>query len=518
MSLEAQNVTVSMPPKNIIIMIGDGMGFEHINATMFYCGNQEKNVWNEFPVKLAASTSPAGFGYDPSRAWREKDYIIQHYTESAAAATAIATGFKTTENCLGLDANGFPLMNLTQLAEINGKATGIVTSVPFCHATPAGFSSHQKNRRDYGNIAVEMLLNTGIDVIMGCGHPEYDNDGNPEDTLKYDYFMNASLWHQINEEKTVIVLEGIKHVVQDANGDGTPDKWSFSDQREYLEEVIIGAETPSRLLFIAPVFETLAQERSGVTQIPFDIPIHLQIPTLQEMTEATLKILNNNKEGFFLMVEGGAIDWASHENDLPRMIEEQILFENTIQFVMDYLTVNNMWDETLLIVLADHECGYLTGGWSDSTGFVGVKDMGKGILPDAKYNYAYHTNHLIPFFAKGCYSNIFASLAADYDSVRGYYLDISDVHLGIQNAWGITADISPKLMYVCSGQQCKIQAYAPAPGSTYQWYVNDIPVIGSNSFEFVCVADEDFEVFCVVRSGGIDFTTHHTKVKVEKCN
>ena len=165
-------------PKNVIIMIGDGCGFNHLAAaSMYLTGKPGSLPFEQFPVRLAASTFSNGGSYDPARAWVDMEYVKQKPTDSAAAATALSTGVKTNNGMLGVDPDQAPVKHTLEYAEALGKATGVVTSVPLSHATPAGFSAHQAARSEYAGIAREMIERSGLDVLMGCGHPTYDEGG-----------------------------------------------------------------------------------------------------------------------------------------------------------------------------------------------------------------------------------------------------------------------------------------------------------------------------------------------------
>jgi alkaline phosphatase len=138
------------------------------------------------------------------------------------------------------------------------------------------------------------------------------------------------------------------------------------------------------------------------------------------MTKAALNVLDRNSKGFAVMIEGGAVDWANHADLAGRMIEEQIDFNNAVQAVVDYLDNNtrgNNWNNTLLVVTADHECGHLWGdgrvagstffdvngnGFFDhGTDYAHVKDNGVGKLPETWYHSGSHTNALVPLYARG---------------------------------------------------------------------------------------------------------------------
>ena len=189
--------------------------------------------------------------------------------------------------------------------------------------------------------------------------------------------------------------------------------------------------------------------------------MNANVPTLETMTKAALNVLDDNSAGFAVMIEGGAVDWAGHANQLDRLIEEQIDFNNAVQAVVDYLENNtngNNWGNTLLIVTADHETGYL---WGDGTGsffdvndngvfdegtdYAHVTNNGVGILPGASFHSGSHTNSLVPLFAKGAGSEAFnfciegrdPNLKAIYDlddSWNGKYIDNTCVYQVMKNA------------------------------------------------------------------------------------
>ncbi len=129
-------------PTNVIVLICDGWGYNYVDAASIYQhGQTGVQVYERFPVQFAMCTYPSGGSYDPQEAWSQFDYHPQRPTDSAAAATAMATDVKTHNGAIGVDTAGVPLKNIVQRAEELGKTTGVVTSVQFTHATPAGFES-----------------------------------------------------------------------------------------------------------------------------------------------------------------------------------------------------------------------------------------------------------------------------------------------------------------------------------------------------------------------------------------
>lgn len=414
--------------KNIIILISDGCGYNHVDAASYYqYGNTNKQVYEHFSVSLGMSTfmykskTPRVLGsYNPAAAWSDFWYVTGGYTDSAAAATAMSTGFKTFSGAIGMDIDENPLLHLMDYAESFGKATGVITSVEWTHATPAGFVAHNVSRNNYAAIGAEMVYDSGTDVIMGCGHPWYDRDGIPKATPNTFKFVGG-------ESTWLDLVAGIAG--GDADGDGIDDPWTFIQTREEFRALMAGP-TPKRVLGTAQVYQTLQQRRTDGTgkEAPFIVPLIVSVPTLEEMTKAALNILDNDRDGFVLMVEGGAVDWASHANQSGRVIEEEIDFNRSAEAVVDWVQSNSNWRETLVIVTGDHECGYLCGpGSAALKSMRPVVNNGKGILPGMEWNSGFHTNSLIPFYAKGTHARLFKARADKEDPVRGRYIDNTDV-------------------------------------------------------------------------------------------
>lgn len=409
-------------PQNIILLISDGCGFNQVEAARIYAhGQSDRLVFQNFPVRLAMSTYPAtGHGYDTLQAWQSFDYLLQKVTDSAASATALASGVKTRNGAIGVDTLGRPVESILERAESLGKATGVVTSVPFSHATPAAFVAHNESRGNYEEIAREMLGRSAADVIMGCGHPLFDESGRLASDTAYKYAGGKSFWDSLAAGK----------IGDDADGDGLPDPWTLISERADFERLATG-KTPARVVGIPKVRGTLQQGRAGDAQAaPFEVPFIETVPTLAGMTRAALNVLDDDPDGFFLMVEGGAVDWAGHENQSGRLIEEELAFTDAVQSVVDWVESESSWSNTLLIVTGDHETGYLTGP-ADSSGIAPIRlplvNKGKGLLPGMAWHSHGHTNSLIPFYAKGAGADLFERVVDGNDPVRGKYIDNTDV-------------------------------------------------------------------------------------------
>jgi alkaline phosphatase len=409
--------------KNIIIMISDGCGYNHIDAASLYqYGKTGVQPYENFPVKYGMSTYSSG-SYNPQLAWSDFRYVTKNTTDSAAAATAMSTGVKTYNSAIGVGRNKQPLKNVLERAEEVGKATGVVTSVQFSQATPAGFAAHNRSRNDYSGIAREMLQKSSADVIMGAGHPLFDNDGKRTSKTNYNYVGGISTWQGL--------LDGSLQVA-DADGDGEADPWNLIQERKDFQALMSG-DTPKRVCGVAQVAATLQQSRSGNGKAdPYTAPFNESVPMLEEMTRGALNVLDNDKDGFFLMIEGGAIDWAGHANQSGRLIEEEIEFNKSVKAVVDWVERHSNWGETLLIVTGDHETGYLTGPGSGKKAasqpvWNTLQNNGANKLPGMQWNSDSHTNSLIPFFAKGDAAELFRSYADEKDPVRGLYIDNTEV-------------------------------------------------------------------------------------------
>jgi alkaline phosphatase len=470
--------------KNVILMVADGAGFNTWIATSMYQGKLFVQVYDaEGWVKLACctyplsqSTKPKGndtqdpaLVYDPAKVWAtpiqldttiKKDsdtedadatpapapaaktfagYVYQKasYTDSAAAATAMATGKKTYNNAINWSNRNQPLRGKTiaEMAKSAGKSVGVVTTVPWSHATPAALGgAHNVTRNDYVGIAKEMLNVPYLDVIMGAGHPDFNDDGAPRaKKQEYKYVGGPATWQQLTS--------------------GThPAGWKLVESKADFEALAAGP-TPCKVLGTAQVATTLQQCRgkaaaaaksakeaaagkaadkpaAKAAEKPFSRPFNRNVPTLAVISRAAINCLDKNPEGFYLMIEGGAVDWANHANQSGRMIEEQVDFLKAVEAVVDWVEKNSSWDDTLLILTADHETGLIWGPNSDKVAFEPLVDRGAGNVPGMKYNATRHSNSLVPLLARGAGSERFAALVVGTDKtaaakygISGQYVD-----------------------------------------------------------------------------------------------
>ncbi|MDX9942722.1 MAG: alkaline phosphatase [Bacteroidales bacterium] len=440
-------------PKNIIFFIGDGMGYNHVLAANYFeYGHEKAQPYEQDDwTRVASATYPAVIkqgedetlfsnGYSPRLAWSDPSYNTTDYTDSGAGGTALSTGRKTYNGSIGIGLDGDTLTLLSEVAKTLGKSAGVVSSVHMSHATPASFSTHNHYRGNYEEIARYMLFNTRLDLILAPGNPDFSDDAKASENNDR-YVGGREIWQQLsaNDGRIEFNAGPQSFRVKDSNGDGQPDPWTLIQTREDFVKLASGAG-PARVLGIPQVNSTLQQGRSkGDNEtLPYSRPLLENIPSLTEMTRAALNVLSQNDKGFFVMIEGGAIDWASHDNHMGRLIEEQIDLNNSIKAAIDWVETNSSWEETLIIITADHETGYLTGPAHPEQVNAPVVNNGKGRLPQAKFNFGNHTNTLVPLYVKGPGQELFRLAAGEKDPVRGPYLQNVQIPQTIFLMWGKT--------------------------------------------------------------------------------
>ena len=284
-------------PRNIILMIGDGMGFGQVSAYRQYQDDPttpalEPTVFDDLLVGTLA-TRPSDGG----------DSI----TDSAAGATAYACGLKTRNGAIGVDADGKPCLTVLELARQRGKRTGIVVSSQLTHATPAAFYAHAASRKQIAEIAGQFLLPSGApatDLALGGGAEDF----------------SAEQRLQLNKAGVTIVAS-----------------WP---------EVL----SAKRL----PLFGTFA-----AAGLPMAIDRPAGQPSLAQLTAQALPLLGDREQGFFLLIEGSQIDWASHANDIVGTLSEMQDFADAVAVAQRYAAAH---PDTLLVITADHETGGLSLG------------------------------------------------------------------------------------------------------------------------------------------------------------
>jgi len=305
-----KNYPPPLPVKNIILLIGDGMGFEHIRATgMYLNGAAGTLVFESFPYFAQVTTFAAG----------------NVVTDSAAASTAMATGHKVNEGVISvaLPGDSHELYTILEYVRDHGLSTGLVTTTNITSATPAGFGAHTTTREDTSGIAYDYLNQTRPNVLFGGG-----GYGLSKSTAQ------AAGYTVVTDQDTLLALN---------------------------------TEQYSRV-----------SGQFGTGSLHYEYEGMSSQPHLSQMAAAAFNILDNDPDGFFVMVEGGLIDHAASANDIKLMIGEVVEFNNTVQAAINYA---NTHPGTLIVVTADHETGGLTV----------VKNNGAGRYPTVTWSSIDHT-------------------------------------------------------------------------------------------------------------------------------
>ena len=316
-------------PKNIILLIGDGTGLSQLSASLYY--NKNTSNYLRFNQISLMKTSSAN------------DLI----TDSAAGATAFASGVKTNNGVLGLDKNLNTVPTIVEVLSRKGFATGVIATSSIVHATPAAFYAHVQSRRNYEEIALS-LVNSEIDFFAGGG---------------LDFFT------QRKDKKNLIETLEKKGFTINATGLPIQTKPVFNYKQGYL----LAPDGMPKML------EGRGDFLPNATS--------LAIETLSQLSET----------GFFLMVEGSQIDWGGHANNTDYLISELIDFDKAIGVALDFAQTNK---NTLVIVLADHETG----------GFTLASDNGDYNKIKPTFSTNGHSATMIPVFAKGPGQELFSGI------------------------------------------------------------------------------------------------------------
>ncbi len=306
--------------KQVILIIGDGMGAEQAKAAGYYAHGQEGLLsFEQFPAMTTQTTHSAS----------------SSVTDSAASASAMATGKKVDNGVLSMEipGSGNALRTVLEIAQEQGKATGLVTTTFSVHATPAAFASHVPSRSNYDDIASQYMHTSRPDVLFAGGN----------DTLSVAMAEDAGYLSATDKTS----LENLSYI---------PDAKYFG----YF----------------------------GNTHLPYMYDGMGTLPELSDMTRKALDVLEEADEGFFLMIEGGRIDHAGHNQDLVRNIHEVLELADTVEYVIDWAVTH---PDTLVIVTADHE----TGGLSVT------QNNGAGNLPTVTWSTTGHTATPVPVYVWG---------------------------------------------------------------------------------------------------------------------
>lgn len=292
-------------PKNIIMVIGDGMGPAYTTAYRYFSDNPntemvEETVFDRHLIGLS-STYPAA--------------VSGVVTDSAASATALATGVKSYNGAIGVDVNKNSVQSVLEWAKLQGKATGVVVTSQINHATPASYLAHNENRRNYNAIA-DSYIDDGIkaDLYLGGGWKYFiREDRNIVNELKQAGF------HYLDDYQDLTNLPSNKPVLGLFADIGLP--WALDDTNKHR----LSAMTKAAVHHLVDY-----QDNSS-----------------------------KHKKGFFMLIEASQVDWAGHVNDVSNAMAEMDDLAKTLEYLEHFVEHN---PDTLVIVTADHSTGGLTIG------------------------------------------------------------------------------------------------------------------------------------------------------------
>jgi alkaline phosphatase len=432
--------------KYIILLVGDGMNIEHeIAASRYLFGKDMALSFHKLPYQADQATwdvttyqkyggsydsaaIAATTGYDPAKGGKkpyplgpELPGAIEYHniwaTDSASAATAWATGYKTDDGNInwlpgdpdagGNRNNDGSLKTIAEhLRELKNYAVGIVSTVPFTHATPAGFVAHNKSRNNYHALGHEILAQFKPEVVIGAGYQAGSSCTNP---LQSNFISKATY-------EAVCADSDYKVVTRAAGVDGGLAVLGAAQQAAEEGKKLFGLFGGS-----AGHFESL--KPNDLPETPLVTQATRENPTFAEATLAALKVLGKNPNGFFLMAEQGDLDWAAHANDFARQVGTTKDLHDGTRAVIDFVNQpgdDMTWDNTLLIVTSDHSNNYMRNKVRLGAGDLPLQRaktsadpaVARGVesschtancYPDGEVSFASgtHTNELTRIYAKG---------------------------------------------------------------------------------------------------------------------
>lgn len=302
--------------KYVFYFIGDGMGVNQVQGTELYRGELEGKIgitpiwFTQFPYATTATTFSATNGV----------------TDSAAAGTALASGNKTKNGTIGMKQDQQTDVNSVAVwAKNKGCRVGVSTSVSVDHATPAAFYAHDPSRGSYYKIGTD-LYKAGFDFYAGSDFLDPTN--------KEDKSGTSENLYSLAEKNGYTIARGYK---------------------DYLKK----CKKADKMI----LFQTEKASEADRTAIPYAIDRTKNDLTLADITRSAINFLSKDlSKGFFLMVEGGKIDWACHSNDAATVFHEVVDMDEAVKVAYEFYSQHP--DETLIVVTADHE----TGGFVLGTG------------------------------------------------------------------------------------------------------------------------------------------------------
>lgn len=395
--------------KNLILMVFDGMDWETIQAAAIYRNRQMKykqgrgsglafqdykkgnsqygfcvtsphNGDTKTDVNTQVVTSPGsnrrgGYSFefggsaagetpaDPLYLMGKRRSLPHAYTDSAASATSLNSGLKTYNGAINIGPEGEKITTLAHEMQKEGISIGVVTSVPISHATPASVYSHNVTRNDYQDLTRDLIglrsithreqALSGVDVLIGGGFGEVKDDDRTSQGANY---VPGNKYLSDADAKSISIDHGGKYVVSTRS-----DKPGAIELQNAAERAAKGGHRlfgfyggKGGHLPYATADGKYDPTRGVSNAERYSEKDRIENPTLAEMTTAALTVLETNEKGFYLMIEAGDVDWANHNNNIDDSIGAVYCGEAAFQSVVDWVEKNSNWDETSLVLTADH--------------------------------------------------------------------------------------------------------------------------------------------------------------------
>lgn len=321
------------PLKNLIVMIGDGMGSAHVAYLLDYAEFSEAPIWGDRSTAFMRMGREGAVGISRTS---PADAIV---VDSACSATQLASGVPALGEVIGLNTDGDAADTVLLAAARSGRATGLVTDTRITHATPAAFAAHVAHRTMEHQIASHML-GYEVDVLLSGGTRYFLPTG-----IEADSEITGGAY-----EVSGTRADG-RNLLEEAQEAGYTLAFTRDQMLASQSGRLLGLFTANTMDDAIADFRTRGDADRTV-------------PTLREMSMAAIQHLEQSEDGFFLMIEGGQIDWAAHINDAGTLLHEMIAFDEAIKAVMEWAEGR---DDTLIVVTADHE----TGGFGFSYSGIG---------------------------------------------------------------------------------------------------------------------------------------------------
>lgn len=427
-------------PKYVFMFIGDGMGNPQVTATQYYLGAKQ-NPDSALPVPAQiAFTGFESIGlmttYDAS----------SFCPDSASTATSMASGEKTLSGVLNYNVEKTDSFKLvTEYAKEAGMKVGVISSVSLDHATPAAYYAKAQSRNEYYNIAVQGLAGGVVDFIGGGSYLKPEDDGTQQNLLS----------------------------IAEANG------FQIADTLEGIRA--LNAES-GRVLAVSP-------DLGGSSAMQYEIDrVRLEsegqdILSLAEIVDAGIRVLDN-ENGFFMMAEGGKIDWSCHANDAMTSIMDTIALSDAVEVALGFAEQHP--EETLIIVTADHETGGMTIGFA-ATAY--------------DTHFGYLTNQTISFEA---FDGVIASLRDDNASFE-------DALAQVARYYGLTTEPEKELSLTETELQRLEDAYALSMQAAQERVIGEHEQLLYGGYEPFSMAVSHI----INNKAGLSFTSYaHTGLQI----